>query len=277
MATAIIIPLYRPGVRHLLLLKSVLSASEYLSDTVIYVASDGSQSDVMWPNGSIVRLLDVAKSLGIEMCIFSFINQGGYPRCYQMLMAHAIIHSNPNLFHFIDQDDYCLSNRFRGRSPVLTQASSYLVVSGSFTTRFKHEIISEKLAAVLETPAPGMTYSAPRDIVDSYLELCLSNSAAENTAHDFVIFLISKRLGRLVAIPSVSMLYVQHEENFIGYHTGLRWLYAKLSNPKAILTRTLRHINLINLIYDDKRWVNNERLHHSNIRSFIYKIIIKLG
>jgi hypothetical protein len=276
MTTAIIIPLYRPESRHLLLLKSVLSASEFLSDTVIYVASDGSQGDVMWPNGSIHRLLIVAESLNIEMQIFSFINNVGYPRCFQMLMDYAITHSKPSLFHFIDQDDYCLSNRFQNRSLVSTQASSYLVVNDSFSTLVRHEIISEKKAAVLEVPAPGMTYSVPGYIITSYLNLCISNKVAANTAHDFVISQISNKLGKLITIPSVSMLYIQHVNNLSGYPTRLRWIYKKITNPKAVLSRTLRHIELISLIYDNKLWTHQNRLHHSKFVSLIYKIMIRI-
>jgi hypothetical protein len=191
-----------------------------------------------------------------------------------MLMDHAITHSNPALFHFIDQDDYCLSNRFRNRSLVSTQASSYLVVNESFGTRFKHEIISEKKTAVLEVPAPGMTYSVPGDIVTSYLDLCRSKKVAANAAHDFVISQISNKLGKLITVPSVSMLYIQHANNLSGYPTRLRWIYKKITNPKAILTRTLRHIELINLIYDNKCWIHQDRLHHSKFVSFVYKIII---
>lgn len=277
MKIAILIPLYLPGIKHLLLIKSVISSCLCLQDVVIYIAADGPNSDVKWPSEAIRRLLDVASSVGIELRIYSYLQPAGYPKCYQVLLADAIAENNPKLIHFIDQDDYCLPSRFFNRSSTQTQASSTLVVSERFITLTRLSFKSTELTAVLETPAPGMTFSVPRGIADDYLELCLSHPAIENLAHDFVIAQISKRSQKLEAIPEVSMLYVQHSKNTIGYTSGLLWVYAKLRSPREVCVRTVMHAKLIDALYGKEHWPYGERLHHSKFRDLLYRVFLKFA
>jgi hypothetical protein len=274
MKNVILIPLFRPGLKHLLLLKSVISACECLENVAIHAVADGPRSEVEWPTGTIARLLEVAGASGIELCMYSLVRSSGYPKCYQVLMGEAITVHDPTLFHFVDQDDYCLPVRFQDRSSTHTQASGCIVVDERLSTRTRLHFTSQHLTAVLETPAPGMTYSVPRDIIDRYLELCAAHPVAANSAHDFVIGQISKRDKKLLAAPAASMLYIQHTENTIGYLQGLPWLYAKLKSPRAILARTLDHAQLINVLYSGRHWIRCERLHHSRVRSLLYKIIL---
>lgn len=274
MKNVILIPLYRPGLKHLLLLKSVISACSGLDNMVVYAVADGPASDVAWPSGAIARLLEVANDAGIELRMYSLVRSAGYPRCYQVLMADAIAADNPALFHFIDQDDYCLPARFEGRSATHTQAAGCIVVDERLTTVTRLHCASDASSAVLETPAPGMTYSVPREVIERYLQLCLAHPVAAGSAHDFVIGQISKHANRLMAGPSAAMLYIQHAENTIGYARGWPWLYAKLKSPRVVATRTLSHAQLIDVIYGGRGWIGSERLHHSGLRSLIYKIFL---
>lgn len=274
MKNVILIPLYRPGLKHLLLLKSVISACERLGNVVIYAVADGCASDVGWPSGTIERLLEVAGDSGIDLRLYSLARSSGYPRCYQVLIGDAIAMDNPELFHFVDQDDYCLPRRFEGRSASHMQASGCIVVNERLSTLARLHCASQDASAVLETPAPGMTYSVPRDIIERYLALCLAHPAAAGSAHDFVIGQISKHANKYLAGPGASMLYIQHSENTIGYVSGWPWFYAKLKSMRAVAERTARHARLIDVIYGGRGWVGRERLHRGRLRSLIYKFFL---
>lgn len=274
MKNAILIPLYRPRLKHLLLLKSVISACETLEDVVIYAVADGSASDVEWPSGAIARLLEVSSNAGIDLRMYSQVRSSGYPRCYQALMEDAIAGENAQVFHFVDQDDYCLPGRFEDRCSTHTQASGCIVVDERLSTLTRLHCASPASSAVLETPAPGMTFSVPRDIIDSYLQLCLLHPVAAGSAHDFVIGQISRHAGKFSAKSGATMLYIQHAENTIGYARGWPWLLAKLKSPRGVALRTLSHARLIDLIYGGGDWLGSERLHHSKLRSLIYKIFL---
>ena len=232
---------------------------------------------MVWSNDFIEWLSTKGRSLGININIYSFILNLGYPRCYQQLMLDALNDKDIELIHFVDQDDYCLSNRFSNRSISNTQASSILITN-EYLIPFKHYTFDGiNDLTVLGTPTPGMSFSVPRSIIEEYIALCEFNNFTKKMAHDFVISQISIHKKLMSSTNNMSMLYIQHAANTIGQATGLAWMTQKILNIKLILKRKKENAILLGLIYGEQRWLDNSRLHRNKIIDIALRIYFKFN
>ncbi|CAN5738665.1 hypothetical protein BH11PSE8_BH11PSE8_17710 [soil metagenome] len=274
MTSAILIPLYQPRNRHLLLLKSVISNCSELAGAEIYVMADGPKSDVTWPPGAIEELLGAADLYSLNLRIFSASSNSGYPGCYHAMLAMLVTDPRLTVFHFVDQDDYCLPSRFLHRSSKLTQAGSVLVSDSRYLPMARHRFDTMELSAVLETPSLGMTFSVPRAQVLEYLALWDQQPFVRKIAHDFVISQIALARDSLAAVSGNSMIYIQHEENTIGYGRGAGRIFRWLRNYRSVLSKLKAHSNLLDILYGSSTWRGSKRLHRSPVRSGLYRALL---
>ncbi len=276
MRTAVLVPLYRPSGKHILLLQSAVSACPAGEGYIFLIAADGPNSAVTWHESSLLALRNLATAKKIELLFYSYLHPNGYPGCFQKLIADALQIPNVRAIHFIDQDDYCLPGRFLNRDINNTTASSALVVDVNFNFLTAHRFDESIPTGLLETPAPGMTFSTSASTARDYLKLCDALQEARTAPHDYVISQLAIRDETMTRATGASMLYVQHTENTIGHVRGFRWFFKKLATLRQVLQRTLRHARILDQIYGSIGWQKNPNLHRSTTRSHIYVSILKL-
>ena len=274
MITAILIPLYNPGIKHFLLIKSVLSSVTNINKKfVVYIANDGPESKVILPMNFIDQIFEFCFKNTIEIKLFSFIDKNGYPKIYQELTKIVLKNKSIDEIHFIDQDDYCLPNRF------LYGNKKYLMYSDTYVVDNKFKILKKLLnnkkypVCLMETPAPGMTYSVPRRFLEEYIFYCESYQLISTLAHDYVISQIAFSKGEIASLKQVTMLYIQHQTNTYGYKIGVKFYFSKINNFKKILTRLKINFYFLNIIYKNKKLINCNRMHQNILINYIYKFL----
>ena len=163
MGDAILIPIYKPDGKHKLLLKSVISHCR--PNTKIYIFVDGQ-------NASTVDDLDFSlfrmplRQKNLEIICWKSLKNVGYPKCFAELSKRALKFEENKVFHFLDQDDYCLPNRFL-RSGVSGVFASNILITKSWYKSFPSiKVNNTPNPPLLETLLPGMSFSLSRDRLD---------------------------------------------------------------------------------------------------------------
>jgi hypothetical protein len=119
-----------------------------------------------------------------------------------------------------------------------------------------------------------MTFSVPRSLAEKYLGLCNASPLAASIAHDFVIAQLALRYQILAPAADISMLYIQHASNTIGYAVGFRWLLQKLRTFHEIAKCSYRYADLLDLIYGDRCWLQRGRLHGNKYIAVIFRMLL---
>lgn len=272
--TAVLIPLYRPHGRQLLLLKSVLSACRDLDGVRVIVAADGPSADAAWPAGSLASLIDYADCHSIDLRVFSYLEAAGYPGCYARLVRDALEDPSVATLHFIDQDDYCLPERFATRRLDATQACACLIVDGDFMALGTHHAIAPGGIPVLETPSPGMTFSVDRATAEQYLAPSVQRHAG-GLPHDYVMAQIARRAGALSLRSEIAMLYLQHDDNTIGHYSGWRWIARKVTTLPRIMRSLKVRAAWLDTLYGGREWPTREPLHRKPWISSLYRLLLR--
>lgn len=276
MKIAVLVPLFKPGGRQVLLLKSMISSLLVNDcDAVVYIAADGPGSEVDWLSTEMQRIFAFASEKGIELCLMSFASGSGYPGCYIKLIQEALTHPQVTRLSFVDQDDYCLPNRFAARVSGGLSVASFISTDQCWNPLAHFVVCPPEQAVVLETFSPGMTHIIDRDLAERYLDLLSVSPAFSSIAHDYVICQMALSRRNVCVFSSPTMLYVQHGGNLIGYAGGLAWLKIKLKNWRKTFSGTLLHATLLDAIYGDERWIYFNRLHHNLVRSWVSRWVIQ--
>lgn len=274
MSLAVLIPLYKPNGNHVLLFKSLFSRIEPYTTIIILV--DGSETiDELGDEFHSLMNLAITKYQS-DLIIREFRENLGYPQCYIELCKIALEYCECDVFHFLDQDDYCLPNRFLPASNAAVCTSQFITITDGFESINLSSIKNLNLSPLLQTTEPGMTFSVRRGIIHEYLQFIENNETYSNVPHDFLIQNIGIKNLSFKRNVEIKMLYRQHENNTFGHQTSVMAFPNKLFTLFKIMERKKKFFECIVILYGGNiSKIYSNRMHQNWVLDQIFKIFVR--
>lgn len=275
MSVAILLPLYKPNGNHILLFKSVLSSVPPSSS--IFVLLDGEETISEAKKDITYFSLLANEKYGVKLVVTELLINVGYPRCFFELCKKALRDHTIEIFHFIDQDDYCLPSRFKNDGIFDLCAGNFISINNNFKPIERSKQWNNKSAPLLETLAPGMTFTVKRSLIKKFVEFLELNPNYLNIPHDFLLQNIAIKNNSFVFKQEVVMLYRQHDNNTIGQHTSLVDFISDFFSLYKILKRKKFFFNALVSLYDgNKNLIYSQRQHRNWLINKCLSMVVRL-